>query len=192
MPTQKVLLTHCHLLHLLCLPVIYRATPATNLISAMTSPFYCDIFVTPQSKNEICERPDIGLAINILLLQFFEMLRSVYCLQISPRFRRVGMDLDRERALLKKSGNFVFSNFVLFCVLFVLCRSVYCLCVNVYCTTATGWQSTCSQQIYHIISYHIISYHNMRSGDWGGGGGCYVLKKLYQITQIFSANILPS
>jgi len=29
--------------------------------------------------------------------------------------------------------------FVLFYVLFVLCRSVYCLCVNVYCTTATGW-----------------------------------------------------
>ena len=28
---------------------------------------------------------------------------------------------------------------VLFCVLFVLCRSVYCLCVNVHCTTATGW-----------------------------------------------------
>ena len=27
---------------------------------------------------------------------------------------------------------------VLFCVLFVLCRSVYCLCVNVHCTTATG------------------------------------------------------
>jgi hypothetical protein len=50
-------------------------------------------------------------------------------------------------------------NFVLFCVLFVLCRSVYCLCVNVYCTAATRWQPTCSQQIYHIISYHIISYH---------------------------------
>ena len=28
---------------------------------------------------------------------------------------------------------------------------MYCLCVNVYCTTATGWQSNCSQQIYHII-----------------------------------------
>ena len=32
--------------------------------------------------------------------------------------------------------------FVLFYVLFVLCRSVYC--VNVYCTTATGWQPNCS------------------------------------------------
>jgi len=28
--------------------------------------------------------------------------------------------------------------FVLFCLLFVLCRSLNCLCVSVYCTTATG------------------------------------------------------
>jgi hypothetical protein len=34
--------------------------------------------------------------------------------------------------------------FVLFYVLFVLCRSVYCLRVNVYCTTATGWQANSS------------------------------------------------
>ena len=34
--------------------------------------------------------------------------------------------------------------FVLFYILFVLCRSVYCLYVNVYCTTANGWQSNCS------------------------------------------------
>jgi len=35
---------------------------------------------------------------------------------------------------------------VLFCVVFVLCRSVYCvgMCVNVYCTTATGWLPNCS------------------------------------------------
>jgi len=32
-----------------------------------------------------------------------------------------------------------------------LCCSMYCLFVNVYCTTATGSQSYCSQQIYHII-----------------------------------------
>jgi hypothetical protein len=31
-------------------------------------------------------------------------------------------------------------NFVLFYVLFVLCRSGYCLCVIVCCTAATGWQ----------------------------------------------------
>ena len=36
------------------------------------------------------------------------------------------------------------SIFVLFYVLFVLCRSVYCLSVNVYCTTATGCQPNCS------------------------------------------------
>jgi hypothetical protein len=42
-------------------------------------------------------------------------------------------------------SNFVLcSNFVLFYVLFVLCRSVYCLCVDLYCTTATGWQPNCS------------------------------------------------
>ena len=34
--------------------------------------------------------------------------------------------------------------FVLFYVLFVLCRSVHSLCVNVYCTTATGWLPDCS------------------------------------------------
>ena len=34
--------------------------------------------------------------------------------------------------------------FVLFYVLFVLCRSVYRLCINVYCTTATGWPPICS------------------------------------------------
>jgi hypothetical protein len=34
--------------------------------------------------------------------------------------------------------------FVLFYVLFVLCRSVHCLCVNVYCTAATTWLPNCS------------------------------------------------
>ena len=34
--------------------------------------------------------------------------------------------------------------FVLFYVLFVLCRSVCNVCVNVYCTTATGWLPNCS------------------------------------------------
>jgi hypothetical protein len=34
--------------------------------------------------------------------------------------------------------------FLLFCVLFVLRRSVFCLYVNVYCTTATGWLPNCS------------------------------------------------
>jgi hypothetical protein len=28
---------------------------------------------------------------------------------------------------------------------------MYCLCVTVYCTTATGCQTNCSWQIYHII-----------------------------------------
>ena len=37
-----------------------------------------------------------------------------------------------------------YSIFVLFCVLFVLCRSVYNLFVNVHCTTATGWLPNCS------------------------------------------------
>jgi len=41
--------------------------------------------------------------------------------------------------------------FVLFYVLFVLCRSLYCLCVYVYCTTATGWLPNCSE--IYIISY---------------------------------------
>ena len=43
--------------------------------------------------------------------------------------------------------------FVLFYLLFVLCRSVYSLCVNVYCTTVTGCQPNCSKQIYHIYIY---------------------------------------
>jgi len=34
--------------------------------------------------------------------------------------------------------------FVMFYVLFVLCRSVYSVYVNVYCTTATGWLPNCS------------------------------------------------
>ena len=46
-------------------------------------------------------------------------------------------------------------NFVLFYVLYVLCRSVYCLCVNMYCTTATGCQPNC---ILTNISYHIIHW----------------------------------
>ena len=33
--------------------------------------------------------------------------------------------------------------FVLFCVLFVLRRSLSCVCVNVYCTAATGWLPNC-------------------------------------------------
>ena len=38
----------------------------------------------------------------------------------------------------------LFLIFVLFYVLFVLCRSVYRLCVYVYCTTVTGWLPNCS------------------------------------------------
>jgi hypothetical protein len=34
--------------------------------------------------------------------------------------------------------------FVLFYVLFVLCRSMYFLCADVYCTTATRWLPNCS------------------------------------------------
>jgi len=39
-------------------------------------------------------------------------------------------------------------NCVVVCIVF-LCRSVYCLCVNVYYTTATGWLSNCSLQLYN-------------------------------------------
>ena len=53
----------------------------------------------------------------------------------------------------------LFQIFVLFYILFVLCRSVYCLCVNVYCTTATGVNPTAVNR--YIISYHIISYHKL-------------------------------
>ena len=44
------------------------------------------------------------------------------------------------RSQLAKTGHGPRSSkmFVLFYVLFVLCRSVYCLCVNVLSTTATG------------------------------------------------------
>jgi hypothetical protein len=53
--------------------------------------------------------------------------------------------MDKFHSTNYKSSNFVLcSNFVLFYVLFVLCRCVYCLYVNVYCTTATGWQPNCS------------------------------------------------
>jgi hypothetical protein len=41
--------------------------------------------------------------------------------------------------------------FVLFYILFVLCRYVYCLFVNVYCTTATGWQPNCSFNKYILF-----------------------------------------
>jgi len=58
----------------------------------------------------------------------------------------------RVKPAKKGHGPHSSKNFVLFYVLFVLCRSVYCVCVNVYCTTANGWLPNCSQQIY----YHII------------------------------------
>jgi hypothetical protein len=49
--------------------------------------------------------------------------------------------------------------FVLFYVLFVLCRSVYCMRVNVYCTYNTAWLPNCNWKIYHIIldtrTFHI-------------------------------------
>jgi hypothetical protein len=60
--------------------------------------------------------------------------------------------------------------FMLFYVLFVLCRSVYCLCVNVYCTPATGYHPNCSlTNISYIISYinsrqHILMY--VSKNDW--------------------------
>ena len=37
-----------------------------------------------------------------------------------------------------------------------LCCFVHCLCLNVYFTTATGYQTNCSYQIY------ILPYHNLR------------------------------
>ena len=56
------------------------------------------------------------------------------------------------RAKPAKTGHGPHSSkiFVLFYVLFVLCRSVYCVCVcvrarvNVYCTSATGWLPNCN------------------------------------------------
>jgi hypothetical protein len=51
------------------------------------------------------------------------------------------------------TGRTLTKSFVLFYVLFVLCRSVYFLCVNVYCTIAIGWQPNF---ILTNISYHLI------------------------------------
>ena len=50
------------------------------------------------------------------------------------------------RVILAKTGHGSHSSkiVVLFCLFFVLYRSMYCLCVNVYCTSATGWQPNCS------------------------------------------------
>jgi len=45
--------------------------------------------------------------------------------------------------------------FVLFYVLFVLCRSVYYLFVNVYCTTVTWWQLNCSWTNISYLSFSI-------------------------------------
>ena len=51
--------------------------------------------------------------------------------------------------------------FMLFYVLFVLCRSVYCLCVNVYCTAVTWWLPSCNYQIYrHTTIYGLL--HKMK------------------------------
>ena len=55
--------------------------------------------------------------------------------------------------------------FVLFYVLFVLCRSVHCLCVNVYCTTATGWQPNCSLTNISCTVWCILSF-GWFSGIW--------------------------
>jgi hypothetical protein len=92
---------HCDLLH--CLPVIYRATAATNLISGMTSPFHCDIFIILQCKNGICERLDNCLIINTQVLQFFQVITRLYCFGNSSKFRSVEIGLDRTTLL--KSGN---------------------------------------------------------------------------------------
>ena len=71
--------------------------------------------------------------------------------------------------------------FVLFYILFVLCRSVYCLCVNIHCTTATGWQPNCSYQIYHILFIMRI-YHDARSPAYQ-----YIYIYIYIYTQILTA-----
>jgi hypothetical protein len=49
--------------------------------------------------------------------------------------------------------------FVLFYVLFVLCRSVYCLCVNVYRTTATefGYPIAVNKYIIYRITILCIT-----------------------------------
>jgi hypothetical protein len=59
-------------------------------------------------------------------------------------------------------GRALFLVVVLFCLLFVLRRSLYCLCVYVYCTTATGWLPNCSY-IYRIVLYLIICVCLQRS-----------------------------
>jgi len=68
-------------------------------------------------------------------------------------------------------------NFVLFYVLFVLCRSMYCLCVNVYRTTATRWQPNCSST---NTSIHISSISNVSR--------CYRLIYWKVITTKFTIN----
>jgi hypothetical protein len=71
-------------------------------------------------------------------------------------FRVFSQLYGKFQGILRKDGarSALFLIFVLFNILFVLCRSVYFLSVNVYCITATGWLPNCSLQIYHII-YHM-------------------------------------
>jgi len=56
--------------------------------------------------------------------------------------------------------------FVLFYVLFVLCRSVYCLYVNVYCTTDNGWQPSCSFNTHTHTHIYIYVIHTRGWVKW--------------------------
>jgi len=71
--------------------------------------------------------------------------------------------------------------FVLFYVLFVLCRSVYCLYVNVYCTTATGWQPNCSLTN--------ISYQNTKSARVASPDMAYKVCRLNRTTLSHKGNV---
>ena len=72
----------------------------------------------------------LGLCILIVRLPWLRFFRA-----FSSGIRQMPGQNSKRRATAR-----TLPKFLLFCLLFVLCRSVYCLCVNVYCTTAIGGQ----------------------------------------------------
>jgi len=104
----------------------------------MTGANYKLPYVQSSSTFEECS------SVVFLRLLFNNTFLDIYVNKVSPCFFLSCK--ANARVQPAKTGHSPHSSkiFVLFYVLFVLCRCVYCLSVNVYCTTATGWLPNCN------------------------------------------------
>jgi hypothetical protein len=131
--------------------------PSSTLMLNIASDFGMNVYMVVFLFNiVICVFLLLGVCILIVCLCIFIVpsgtLRLPW-LRFLRAFSSVVRQMPGYSSQRRGTARTLPKKFVLFYVLFVLCRSVYCLCVNVYCITATGWQPNCSLTNISYIKY---------------------------------------